>query len=171
MVKAGIGEGPSGIRNMPDDALTGEEPQRIFVYGSLMDGFFNYKKIFSGNVLCRTPARVRGILYHQTRKGYPALIPGEGWVQGEFLELRDFLRLLVISDELENYRGRPGDNEYERRITPVELLPEATAAAAEAVAYVYWYDRNDLGTEENPAEHIPSGDWRAYMEGQSPPEQ
>jgi gamma-glutamylcyclotransferase (GGCT)/AIG2-like uncharacterized protein YtfP len=124
-----------------------------------MEGFFNYEKIFLGKVLTRTPARVRGILYHQIRKGYPALIPGEGWVKGEFLELRDFSRLLVTSDEIENYFGESGDNEYERRITPVELLPEGTAA----FAYVYWYARKDLGTGENPVEIIPSGDWRNYM--------
>jgi gamma-glutamylcyclotransferase (GGCT)/AIG2-like uncharacterized protein YtfP len=89
------------------------------------------------------------------------LIPGEGWVKGEFLELKDFSRLLITSDELENYFGASGDNEYERRITPVELLPEGRAA----FAYVYWYARKDLETGENPAEIIPSGDWRDYMHG------
>jgi gamma-glutamylcyclotransferase (GGCT)/AIG2-like uncharacterized protein YtfP len=125
-----------------------------------MEGFFNYEKAFRGKVLTRIPARVRGILYHQTRKGYPAMIPGEGWVKGEFLELKDFSRLIVISDGIENYFGPSGDNEYERRITPVELLPEETAACA----YVYWYARDDLGAGKNPAEIIPSGDWRSYME-------
>jgi gamma-glutamylcyclotransferase (GGCT)/AIG2-like uncharacterized protein YtfP len=143
-----------------DSALSGAHPQRLFVYGSLMEGFFNYEKIFRGQVLTRIPARVRGILYHQTRKGYPAMIPGEGWVKGEFLELEDFSRLMVISDGIENYFGPSGDNEYERRITPVELLPEGTAA----FAYVYWYAKDDLGADENPAELIPSGDWRSYME-------
>jgi gamma-glutamylcyclotransferase (GGCT)/AIG2-like uncharacterized protein YtfP len=124
-----------------------------------MEGFFNYEKIFSGRVLSRTPARVRGILYHQTRKGYPAMIPGESWVRGEFLELDDFCRLLAVSDGLENYREGAVNNEYERRFSPVELLPEQTPAHA----YIYWYVRNDLGTGENPVDPIPTGDWRDYM--------
>ncbi|MDR2078496.1 MAG: gamma-glutamylcyclotransferase [Treponema sp.] len=134
-------------------------PQRLFVYGSLMEGFFNYEKVFSGKVLSRTPARVRGILYHQIRKGYPAMIPGGGWVRGEFLELEDFPRLLAASDDIENYFGETGNNEYERRLSPLELLPEGIPA----FAHVYWYGRSDLGSAENPTEIIPSGDWRDYM--------
>lgn len=88
--------------NIKSAALSGESPQRLFVYGSLMEGFFNYEKIFLGKVLSRTPARVRGLLYHQTRKGYPAMIPGGGWVKGELLELEDFPRLLAASDGIEN---------------------------------------------------------------------
>jgi gamma-glutamylcyclotransferase (GGCT)/AIG2-like uncharacterized protein YtfP len=146
--------------DIQDGVMCEGDPQRIFVYGSLMEGFFNYEKTFLGHVLTRTPARVRGVLYHQTRKGYPAMIPGEGWVKGELLELEDFPRLIVVSDGIENYFGRSGDNEYERRISPVELSPQETAA----FAYVYWYARGDLGTMENPVEIIPSGDWRSYME-------
>jgi gamma-glutamylcyclotransferase (GGCT)/AIG2-like uncharacterized protein YtfP len=146
-----------------------EGPQRLFVYGSLMEGFFNYEKLFSDKVTSRTPARVRGILYHQSRKGYPAMIPGKEWVKGEFLELENFSRLLTAIDEVENYFDDDGENEYERRISPVELLPDGipTASVALALAYVYWYVRNDLGSAENPAEHIPSGDWRDYMRGRA----
>jgi gamma-glutamylcyclotransferase (GGCT)/AIG2-like uncharacterized protein YtfP len=124
-----------------------------------MEGFFNDKKIFAGRVLSRTPARVRGILYHQTRKGYPAMIPGENWVRGEFLELDDFCRLLAVSDDLENYREGAVNNEYDRRLSPVELLPERMPA----LAYIYWYARNDLGASGNPVDPIPTGDWRGYM--------
>jgi gamma-glutamylcyclotransferase (GGCT)/AIG2-like uncharacterized protein YtfP len=124
-----------------------------------MEGFFNYEKVFLGKVISRTAARVRGILYHQTRKGYPAMISGEGWVRGEFLELKDFTRLLAASDDIENYFGEAGNSEYERRVTPLELLPEEIPV----FAHVYWYARSDLVSAENPAEIISSGDWRAYM--------
>jgi gamma-glutamylcyclotransferase (GGCT)/AIG2-like uncharacterized protein YtfP len=140
-------------------ALPGEGIQRLFVYGSLMEGFFNYEKLFAGKVVSRTSAQVRGVLYHQPRKGYPAIVPGTGWVTGEFLELEDFPRLITLSDEIEHYCGDSPDNEYDRRVSPVKLLPEGTSA----FAYVYWYARGDLGTGENPAVHIPSGDWRKYM--------
>jgi gamma-glutamylcyclotransferase (GGCT)/AIG2-like uncharacterized protein YtfP len=149
------------MQSVSNTALPKGPLQRLFVYGSLMEGFFNYEKIFLGKVLSRTPARVRGLLYHQTLKNYPAMIPGDGWVRGEYLELEDFSRLLTASDEIENYWGESSNNEYERRITPVELLP----GGIQAFAHVYWYARDDLGTGENPAELIPSGDWRNYMRG------
>jgi gamma-glutamylcyclotransferase (GGCT)/AIG2-like uncharacterized protein YtfP len=145
--------------NKKNAVLPDGSPQRLFVYGSLMEGFFNYEKVFLGKVMSRTPARVRGILYHQVRKGYPAMIPGEGWVMGEFLELEDFPRLLAASDDIENYFAGAGNSEYERRVSPLELLPEGRPA----FAHVYWYARNDLGSAANPAEIIPSGDWRDYM--------
>jgi gamma-glutamylcyclotransferase (GGCT)/AIG2-like uncharacterized protein YtfP len=139
----------------------GVSPLRLFVYGSLMGGFFNYEKVLAGKVLSRRRAIVRGKLFHQIAKGYPALVPGSSPVAGEFLELLDFDRLLADSDRLENFFG-PGqrENEYERRPTPVELGDTGVAA----LAWVYWYARDDLETETNPAIFLSAGDWRRYME-------
>jgi gamma-glutamylcyclotransferase (GGCT)/AIG2-like uncharacterized protein YtfP len=137
--------------------------ERIFVYGSLMEGFFNYKKSFEGKVLSRVSGRVRGRLCHQTNKGYPAMTPGDGWVRGELLELEDFGHLLEIADRIERYEEFPADrdNEYVRQITAVELDGGTTVSA-----WVYWYGRDDLGTLENPQVPIPGGDWRQFMEDQ-----
>jgi hypothetical protein len=33
-----------------------------------MEGFFNYKKSLEGKAVSRRPARVRGLLYHQSAK-------------------------------------------------------------------------------------------------------
>ena len=140
-------------------AADDKDPKRFFVYGSLMEGFFNYKKSLEGKVISRVPGRVRGILYHQSNKGYPAMVSGEGWVKGEFLEVEDFEKLVLICDRTEGYNG-PGhpDNEYERLNSTVEL-----ENGEKGLAQVYWYARHDLGSPENPVVPLPSGDWREYM--------
>ncbi|MGI5909790.1 MAG: gamma-glutamylcyclotransferase family protein [Sphaerochaetaceae bacterium] len=137
------------------------ECMRIWVYGSLMEGFFNYEKALVGKVVSRARSRVKGSVFHQLDKGYPALVPGEGWVYGELLELADFNGTLPVLDEIEEYYG-PGDrrNEYDRLLTPVFLCESEKWTEA----HVYWYGRKDLGTQENPAVPVPSGDWRTFME-------
>jgi len=139
-----------------------KSPTGLFVYGSLMQGFFNYKKSLAGKVISNTPGRLKGILYHQNRKGYPAIVQGDTWVKGEFIEVDDFESILASCDEIERYTsaGNP-DNEYERRTSAVELETGETV-----FAHVYWYARKDLGSEENPVTAIPSGDWREYMNKQ-----
>jgi len=141
---------------MPDT----KDPLRLFVYGSLMEGFFNYKKSLEGKVISRTTGKVRGILYHLKAKGYPAMIPGDGWVSGEVLEVDDFNKVIQMVDEIEEYLGpnRP-ENQYERQVSEIEL-----ANGTKGSAWVYWYSRNDLGSPENPVIPILSGNWREFME-------
>ena len=146
---------------MASDIALSKDIRRLFVYGSLMKGFHNYKKSLEGKVISYIPGKVQGILYHQDNKGYPAAIPGKGWVKGEYLELADFENIIMLCDEIEQYEG-PGcpDNEYERRTSVIEL-----ENGESGLAQIYWYARKDLGREENPATLIPSGDWREYMGG------
>jgi gamma-glutamylcyclotransferase (GGCT)/AIG2-like uncharacterized protein YtfP len=138
--------------------------EQIWVYGSLLEGFFNYEKALLGKVVSRNIARVKGTLFHQSKKGYPALIPGDGWVYGELLQLDDFSGLLPVIDGIEDFYG-PGDarNEYERILTPVCFDGHESGTEA----YVYWYGRDDLGSPENPVQLIPDGDWRVFMARQS----
>jgi len=141
-------------------AAVEKEPKRLFVYGSLMKGFFNHEKSLEGKVLSCIPGKVHGILYHQSLKGYPAMVKGEGWVKGELLELDEFDRLILLCDRLEGFIG-PGNssNEYERLVSPVKL-----ENGDETSAQVYWYVRHDLGSPDNPAIPVPSGDWRVFMQ-------
>jgi gamma-glutamylcyclotransferase (GGCT)/AIG2-like uncharacterized protein YtfP len=146
-----------------------------------MEGFYNYDKSLRGKVRSRVAAKVRGTLYHQTLKGYPAMTPGaiaesaprgrvmlgEAWVKGELLELEDFDRIVEISDEIEGFLGEGHkDNEYDRRLTEVEFDTGLVTPEFEKtiLAWVYWYARPDLGTPANPAELVPSGDWRDFMQ-------
>ena len=155
MTKAGLpADIPAGT-----PAAVDKESQRLFVYGSLMEGFFNYKKSLDGKVISRIPGSVQGLLYHQSNKGYPALVSGEGRVRGEFLELKDFRDIILLCDRIEGYIG-PGQsgNEYERRISAVSLDD-----GSQRSAWIYWYARADLGSPGNPVVPVPSGDWRSYM--------
>ena len=137
------------------------ECSKLWVYGSLLSGFFNYKRVLEGKVLTCTHARVRGTLFHQIDKGYPALVEGEAWAYGELLELEDFFNLLPQIDMLENYYGLGNDNEYNRIQSEVFVYAQGEWMAQQA--YVYWYAQNDLGKGENPAVRVLGGDWRSYM--------
>lgn len=55
-----------------------------------MKDFYNWDKCLKGKVITRKEARTKGILYHQEDKGYPAILSGNDFVYGEYLELIDF---------------------------------------------------------------------------------
>ena len=77
----------------------------IFVYGSLMEGFFNSEKALKGKVEKRIKAKTKGRLYHLIEKEYPALVDGEDVVYGELLIMKDLENILPILDEIEKYYG------------------------------------------------------------------
>lgn len=137
------------------------ECTKLWVYGSLLSGFFNYKRVLDGQVLTCTPAKVQGTLFHQTKKGYPALVEGKGWVYGELLEVKNFTELLPQIDALENYKGIGLENEYDR--IKSQVFVNEQGAWLPQQAYVYWYGQDDLTKPGNPAVHVPGGDWRLYM--------
>ena len=139
------------------------ECERLWVYGSLLSGFFNPVTVLEGRVVSLHPARVKGRLFHQLHKGYPALLSGSDWVYGELLQIRDFSSVLPLVDELEGYAAGRADNEYDRRMSQVFYQQDGAWLAVGA--YVYWYARRDLGTKENPALYLPGGDWKGYMRG------
>lgn len=137
------------------------QPRKMFVYGTLMKGFYNYDKSLVGQELSMVPARTRGRVWHMTSRGYPAIKDGDGWVYGELVELKDFAAVIDLMDDIEGYRG-PGhkENEYERIVREVEVLD--TGAVEEA--YVYYYVPENLGSPDNPVEELLDGNWRKYME-------
>ena len=71
-------------------------PQKMFVYGTLMKGFYHYEKALVGQEVSLVPARTRGLVWHMSNRGYPAIKAGDGWVYGELVELK-VLRLSLIS--------------------------------------------------------------------------
>ncbi len=143
--------------------MTDREIPRIFVYGTLMQGFLN-APFLEGKVARRERGRVRGRLYHLRHRGYPAMLDGTDWIYGELLWLREGQKNLAEVDALEGYHG-PGDPEnlYNRVLRVVESLEDGTYHEA----YVYMYNcRNRRAFERNTV-YLPEGDWRAYREGQA----
>ncbi|SHH89394.1 Uncharacterized conserved protein YtfP, gamma-glutamylcyclotransferase (GGCT)/AIG2-like family [Caloranaerobacter azorensis DSM 13643] len=132
----------------------------LFVYGSLMEGFFNYDSYLKGKILERKIARTRGKLYHLVDKGYPAMIDGEDYVYGELILIKDFYKVLKQLDRLENFFGNNNNNnEYNRVVKNVEVLDDNTIRKA----YVYMYNCKDIKRLIDKNIYIPYGNWKKYI--------
>jgi len=131
----------------------------LFVYGSLMEGFFNSEKALRGKVEKRIKAKTKGRLYHLANKGYPAMVSGEDTVYGELLVIKDLDDIFPILNEIENYFGENNpNNEYNRVVIEVETLD-----GKKELAYVYQYNDQNLENQKDEKIYIPSGNWREYM--------
>lgn len=137
------------------------EEKKIFVYGSLREGFFNYDKYLKGKVSNITPAIVKGKLYHLSHKGYPALLEGEDSIWGEIMTLNDFYRDIVPMDEMEGYISSEDTslNEYTRTIMKVKNL--STNDYEEC--YVYKYEQYNHEDFNSHGVYISHGDWKKFM--------
>lgn len=137
------------------------EEKKIFVYGSLREGFFNYDKYLAGKVFPAQLGKVTGKLYHLSHKGYPALLHGDDEVIGEIMEMKDFYKDIVPMDEMEGYISEENTslNEYTRTMMVVKNLE----TKEEEICYVYKYEQHTQEDFQIHAEYIPHGDWKAYM--------
>lgn len=132
--------------------------RKIFVYGSLMEGFFNYKKYLEGNILSKEKGIIKGKLYDMPLKGYPAVIKGTDVVHGELYALKDFNKNLEALDKMENYFGEGNhNNEYNRIVVSVTL-----ESGEKEDAYMYFYNLKDSNDFENNAIYVSNGDWREH---------
>ena len=95
--------------------LTSSEPyiNRVFVYGTLMKGFWNYKWFLDDRISRIIPGKTYGLLYHLP-EGYPALLSGNEIIEGEVMEPVDE-ELLKSLDRLEGYDKWSNNNLYVRR--------------------------------------------------------
>ncbi|WP_130805777.1 gamma-glutamylcyclotransferase family protein [Senegalia massiliensis] len=136
----------------------------IFVYGSLMEGFFNYNNYLKNKIKSRKLAKVKGKLYHLENRGYPALLEGDDDVFGELIEIKDFEKNLVSLDTLEGYIEKNSElNEYNRVIKDIKLLDSQKILKA----YVYSFNLKNIENRNAEKIYIPSGSWREYMEVKS----
>jgi gamma-glutamylcyclotransferase (GGCT)/AIG2-like uncharacterized protein YtfP len=134
--------------------------KKIFVYGSLRKGSFNYKKVLEGHILDRNMGRTIGNLFHLENKGYPALVQGDTEVIGEIITLKS-KKLLKEIDAVENYDSLDYQTcEYLRK--PIKVMNRDTRAVEIVDAYVY-----NMSNKENHKDLlkiVPSGDWLEYIE-------
>lgn len=140
------------------------EEKKIFVYGSLREGFFNYEKYLKGKVSSSKLAIVKGKLYHLSHKGYPALLDGNDKVIGEIMEIKDFLKDIVPIDEMEGYISFEDTslNEYTRTLMTVKNLE----TLKDEVVYVYKYEALNDKYFNDKAIYLPKGDWKEYIKTQ-----
>ncbi|MGL5354825.1 MAG: gamma-glutamylcyclotransferase family protein [Clostridium sp.] len=129
---------------------------KIFVYGSLRTGFFNYNKYLKGHVIERKIGKVNGRLFHMKNKGYPALIEGDDEVYGEVMTIDNYVDVVKAMDEMEGYKGmNNAENEYNRLILDVKLIDENKAEKC----YVYMYNQKDSSEFIENREYLEHGDW------------
>jgi len=128
---------------------------RVFVYGTLMKGFGNYKRYLEGRISSITPGKTNGLLYHLP-EGYPAMLPGMGIVEGEIMEPVDE-DLLKALDWLEDYDKHRSDNLYVREARSVQ-----TDAGEEITCWVYIYTNESYARENGIL--VPDGNWRRFIE-------
>lgn len=132
----------------------------IFVYGSLMEEFFNFHKYLEGKVVKIHPGRTEGNLFHLENKGFPGMVSGYGDVYGEIMWLDDEAGLIERLDALEGFRAH-GDygNMYNRVLKEVEDLDEGHTYL------IYAYEYNQLSGFNMNDVKIPirHGDWKKYL--------
>jgi gamma-glutamylcyclotransferase (GGCT)/AIG2-like uncharacterized protein YtfP len=136
----------------------------VFVYGTLMSGFANYRKYIQPYPHQAVPAKAKGRLYHLP-EGYPALVIAKDvdWIYGEivFFPADCHAEVLAGLDELEEYFA-PGDsrNEYERELIQVSRIDR------EEICSAFTYTMR--GEKERYARTrgvlVSSGDWRQYIQ-------
>jgi gamma-glutamylcyclotransferase (GGCT)/AIG2-like uncharacterized protein YtfP len=134
--------------------------KKLFVYGSLRKGSFNYNKHLKGHILERVMGKTVGSLFHIENKGYPAMIQGDAEIIGEIITLES-KELLKAIDAVENYDSITYDTcEYLRK--PIKVINQVTDAVEIIDAYVY-----NMTNKENHKDLlriVPSGDWLEYIE-------
>lgn len=137
------------------------DSKRIFVYGSLMKGFYNYEKFLKGKTINEiSGTSIEGKLFHLPKKGYPAVISGKDIISGQVLDVIDNGKIFEEINQMEGIISPNNPkNEYNIEIREVKFLD-----GSREYLPVYIYNsiedeiiNNDLGI------YISSGDWKLYM--------
>lgn len=142
-------------------ACGGSKVHRIFVYGSLREGFENYEKYLKGKVSDITPGIVQGKLFHIADRGYPALLEGTNDVHGEIMTIKEnYEDILKTLDDLECFYGDSMiSNEYDRK--KVDVFNAITKQKERLP--VYFFNTKNPEADQLQLILIPDGDWKKYM--------
>ena len=128
---------------------------KIFVYGTLMTGFENYKKYLDGNICSIEHGITRGRLYHLP-EGYPALVDGQDIIKGEIIEIKES-KILEDIDFLEEYKGEGEENLYNR----VEVKVKSEEGE-DFLCWTYFYVNKNYA--ESDGRYITGGDWKKFIQ-------
>jgi gamma-glutamylcyclotransferase (GGCT)/AIG2-like uncharacterized protein YtfP len=111
----------------------------LFVYGTLMPEEANFRQI-EDLVIDHKPGTIDGVLVDLG--AFPALVPGEGLVQGVLLRMKP--EALEITDRIEGYQADRDRCLYVREEVVVRLED-----GQEAVAWTYYF-ANPRGISDYP---------------------
>ncbi len=131
---------------------------KVFVYGTLKPGEYNYQRYCMGKVVEEKRAIAFGQLF-DLPLGYPAMTLGESPVQGFVLTFSDPAFLDVL-DELEDYNPQriPEENEYIRQ----EIETYNLAGEPLGLAWVYLMAVEQV--QRFGGVLMPSGLWSGYVD-------
>lgn len=131
---------------------------KIFVYGSLRKGFFNFNKYINTSAKKIELGEVKGMLYAINDKEYPALLEGEGSVIGEIITVENCN--LNDIDTMENYFGENNpQNEYNKIKKEIKNLETGEIEILD----VYVYNTTNPSFSYDNLTFIPSGDWKLNL--------
>lgn len=128
--------------------------EKIFVYGSLRQEFWNHDKVLKNRLRSIDPGTIKGELYHLPA-GYPAITTGDDTIHGEVCTLSQAKHLKSI-DLLEGYTGDPSIDLYTREKKTVTF---ADGHTEDCWVYIYM-DKNHV---KQKGQYISHGDWRKFM--------
>lgn len=124
-----------------------EEPIRVAVYGTLMQGQGGQELAgVAGGMTYLGPCQLRGDLYDLGE--YPGLVEGDGWIRGEVFSLRD----RSVLQRLDAYEGCVEGNP-----SSLFIRRSVHVAGHEESCWVYYYN----GTAGEGV-RVANGDWAAY---------
>lgn len=94
--------------------------EKIFVYGSLRQDFWNHDKVLKNRLRKIEKGQLKNFSLYHLPAGYPAIASGEDIIIGEVCTLSNNKYLKSI-DLLEGYTGEPSIDLYIREKKPVLL--------------------------------------------------
>lgn len=132
--------------------------KKMFVYGTLRVGMYNYEKYYKEHDSFRRNAYVKGLLHTIRGKVYPALTEGENMILGEIHEVPDEVQDAV--DLMEGFFGEGNmENEYDKTLT------EIYGADGKVVDFlpVYFYNVRSPRNRKLLGDIITCNDYVAYL--------
>ena len=131
---------------------------RFFVYGSMSEGMVHFNKI-QNFIESSVVARIQAAAY-RLKVGFPALLKGEGWAEGQLVEVRTSDLLLGLLDEFYGFNSQiPEKSLYLRQ--EVEVLVDGWTEKVRA--WVYFL--NPMKMPGN-AVLIEDGNWKKSLESE-----
>lgn len=130
----------------------------IFVYGTLMVGERNYIDVIHNNLTHVENAKVKGTLYYYKKEDYPALMPGDSWIEGQLFYVNELKDVLKPLDEIEGYISKNNPNNmYDREIVDV-----VTEEGKLLKAYVYRMSSNLFKRECHEFSKMRELSWKKF---------
>lgn len=134
--------------------------QKIFVYGTLRKGMYNYDLYLRDENSFRSYAYIKGSLLTVENRQYPAYLQeGQDMIVGEIHEIRD--ETMKVIDELEGFRSEGHlQNEYDKVVC--DIYDEAGHVIDHLPVYVW--NQDNINRNHRLGEDIPSHDYVQYIQ-------